>query len=258
MLTDILIPLSNGSKYNNIELKYCLRSIEKHLSGVRNVFIVGELPGFVNPYEVTHIPLQDSANIWEISNNIYRKIMAGIKYENHLSFTHEGSGTKNFNLKLSENFLFFNDDHFLLTDYEAANFPYYHRGPINLDMMRISPPQLKQYQNSIDTFGAEYDFGIHCPILYNKYKFRTLFANKVFWPEHGYEIKSVYGNDMVDNTNWMPIEDLKFTEPVVMKESIYMALEGRPWFSIGDSVLRNGTMQEVLKELYPNKSKYEL
>jgi hypothetical protein len=84
-------------------------------------------------------------------------------------------------------------------------------------------------------------------------------ANGSFeWPEHGYEIKSTYANSIIDTTAWVPCEDLKFREPV-MKESIYKALDGRSWFSIGDRVLleRSG-MKEVLQELYPNKSKYEI
>jgi hypothetical protein len=51
--------------------------------------------------------------------------------------------------------------------------------------------------------------------------------------------------------------DFKFSEPA-MKESIYIALENRSWFSVGDKCLKSGAMQEVLQELYSIKSKYEL
>jgi hypothetical protein len=269
MKTDILIPLGKGSRYNNIELKYCLRSVEKYLTGVGNIFIVGELPDFINPETVIHIPLKDNPNNWERAHNIYRKIMAGINYKGvvGIQFTQDNEDFVNDEvtchvdtIELSDNFLFMNDDHFLLTDYRACEFPYYHRGPIDLEMMKNNRPQFMQYQNTkefLSGYETEYflDFGIHCPIVYNKSHFESIFYG-VPWTEHGFEIKSCYSNIL--DLEYVEIEDLKFKEPVFMKESIYQALEGRPWFSIGDRVLKNGVMQQVLNELYPNPSKYEL
>ena len=120
-------------------------------------------------------------------------------------------------------------------------------------------PQYKQTLNTIEfCFDDGYDFDVHCPILFNKKIFKDLFSRlPERWPVHGILIKSYYANHCLDTTKWIPCEDLKFKEPL-MKESIYMALEGRSWFSIGDRCLKSGAMKEVLGELYPNKSKYEI
>lgn len=231
---DILIPLGLGSCQNDLELKYCLRSVEKHLTGVGNVFIVGEKPGFLK--NVCHIPCEDSHGIRQKDHNIYRKIIKGC-----------GS--------VSDNFLFLNDDHFLLTGFEASKFPYLHRGPVDLDNYIGNPPQRIKMANTINHFdgSAVYDFDIHCPVVMNKVNFCAL--PEGVWPEYGYGIKSLYCNIYATDSLYSP--DLKFRE-ALNKEIIYKALEGRQWFSTGDDCLRSGAMKLVLQELYPDKSKYEI
>lgn len=253
-MIDILIPLMhNGSKYNNLELRYCLRSIEKHLKDYGNIFIVGEKPEWIQ--NVIHIPHPDNINNWQRAWNIYRKITAGINWVDESLGGADWSPIK----KLSDNFLFMNDDHYLLTDYVAGEFPYYHRGEINLNSFINNQPQYKQYINTtrISNRLYCYDFDVHCPVVYNQHIFKKVFED-LKWPEYGYAIKTVYCNNMIDTTNWVPCEDLKFIERITQKESIYHALEGRQWFSIGDRALKDGKMQEVLQELYPEPSKYEL
>lgn len=249
-MTDILIPLGKGSRHQDIELRYCLRSIEKHLSGVGNVWIVGELPAWVKG--VVHVPFQDNTNNWNRARNIYSKIIAGIQAEI------KGEWIDNYGwpiTKLSDNFLFMNDDHYLLQDYNAAEFPYYHRGVADLRNMQHNPPQLSQYGRTACSLGSRFlDFGVHCPIVYNKQVFKDTFKNEV-WREHGFEIKSMYGNRIC--TSGVYMDDLKFSQPA-LPETIYRLLEDRPWFSVGDRALKGGGMLQVLSELYPNKSKYEL
>lgn len=233
-MIDILIPLGAQSKYNDVELKYSLRSIEKHLTGYSNIFIIGERPSFLQ--NIIHIPCTDSSNNWMRSHNIYKKILTGCQDK-----------------RLSDNFLYMNDDHYLLQDFEAHSFPFLHRGPICLDLR--NQPQYKQMNNTIKALSryAAKDFDIHCPIVFHKFLFAHAFEN-LEWPEHGYGIKTFYAN--WNNVNGKFCEDLKFDEPA-MRETIYKVLEGRGWFSIGDHALKSGGMKEVLQELYPEKSIYE-
>lgn len=256
-MTDILIPLGQGSRHDNLELRYCLRSVEKHLKNVGNIFIVGEKPEWLT--NVVHIPARDNPNNWERAHNIYKKIMAGINYEvvHSVSFGEFRDPDE----MLSENFLFMNDDHSLLTDFDAGEFPYYHRGEIKLNNFSDNIPQRNQYMNTVKELFTTLDFGVHCPILYNKRAFKAAFAPINHWPEYGYEIKSIYGNKWLSGSKLIECKDLKFHQPYnepLMKESIYKALEDRDWFSISDSCLKSGDMKEVLQELYPNKSKYEI
>lgn len=242
-MIDCLIPLGTGSRHQDFELRMCLRSIEKHLKGVGNVFLVGEKPDWVQ--NVIHIPAKDNPNNWNRARNIYDKILFGIRYDYSDFYEH---------ISLSDNFLFMNDDHYLLNDYEAGEFPYYHRGSIRGMDYGNNRPQVMQMDNTDRLFVRSIkDFDIHCPIIYNKEKFPKSSFNK--WPEHGYGIKSMYC--AVNQIEGEEMADLKFKEPL-MKESIYRALEGRDWFSIGDKCLKSGAMKEVLETIYPDKSKYEL
>lgn len=237
MKTDILIPLGNGSKQNNLELRYCLRSIELHLKEVGQVVIIGVKPDWVQ--NIRFIPAQDSFNNWERAENIYKKILKGCKLD-----------------WLSEQFLYAHDDHFLLHDYVAGKFPDYHRGLIRLkELQEKNPQQYRQMRNTTDALGyLGFDFDIHCPMLIDKQCFISLFKN-LEWPDFGYGIKSYYGNNYADTST--EIEDLKFNEQL-MRPSIYSVLDERQWFSIGDNSLTGGDMKQVLQELYPNKSKYEI
>ncbi len=247
-MIDILIPLGKGPRHADIELRYCLRSIEKHLSGVGNVWIVGERPEWLQG--VVHVPMADNTNNWNRARNIYSKIMAGINRQpGHIR--DDGTEAE----VLSDHFLFMNDDHYLLQDYKAAEFPYYHRGVADLKNMEHNPPQLAQYQNTQNILDEDFiDYGVHCPILYNKSVFVDAFKH-LRWLPHGYEIKSVYANKV---GGWNEqIDDLKFSQPA-LPETIYRLLEDRPWFSVGDRCLKEGGMLQVLSELYPNKSRYEL
>ncbi len=248
-MTDIVIPLGKGSRHADIELRYCLRSIAKHLTGVGRIIIVGERPGWLNwdsPYLI-HVERADNPNGWQRAHNIYSKIMAAITCVPGLS----------------DNFLFFNDDHFLLQDYRADEFPLYCRpGGMQLELFTKNPPQLRQMSNTVQYLHGIgkrvlYDFDIHCPILYNQQLFVEI-SNQlpVIWPEYGYGIKTLYGNQQLrfiaENK-----DDLKFKEPL-MWQSIAVTLEGRGWFSVGDRCLKAGDMLKVLADFYPYKSKYEL
>lgn len=259
-MTDVLIPLGQGSRHDNLELRYCLRSIEKHLTGVGNVWIVGERPEWL--CNVVHVPCQDNPNNWNRAWNIWRKIMAGINAQT-AQITHDIIlGQYHEPVVLSDNFLFMNDDHFLLSNSWADTFPCYHRGSIDTLFMRDNIPQYKQMYNTLEVLKKEMpgrqhnDFDVHCPMRMHKGLFKKVFEKFTKWPEYGYGIKSMYGN-LSYEARTQEIDDLKFREPL-MAESIYRVLEDRPWFSIGDRCLKSGDMKRVLSELYPNKSKWEL
>lgn len=264
-MTDILIPLNGGSRHEDIELKYCLRSITKHLTGVDKIFIVGHKPSFLNWNLLYHIPFRESINNWERAWNIYRKIKAGIDYKDEITVAFDYGGKALVrNIYLSDKFLFMNDDHFLLEDYEADKFVDYCR-PLQQEMYAKNPPQYKQMENTVGELRKNpvflgspfFDFDIHCPIVFEKKSFVNIFDQlPTTWPEYGYGIKTFYATHILTKQA-ICCEDLKFKEPL-MKSTIYTALEGRSWFSIGDRCLKSGAMKEVLEELYPIKSIYEL
>lgn len=235
--TSIVIPLGHGSRWNNTELRYCLRSVEKHLTGYGDVFIVGEKPDWLR--NVIHIPCPDYGDkTYHKERNIFTKILAACADE-----------------RVTDDFLFMNDDHFLLQDFEAGKFPYYYNGSLG-DFMTVTDYK-HTVKNTVEITGrgALY-YDVHSPINYDKYLFHSLLLNFDWSVKFGYCIKTLY------NWKWPfswkePVEypDLKINETYTA-DNIRELLTGRPWFSIGDRA-REGDMLQVLQELYPKKSIYE-
>ena len=45
-MTSIILPYK-ASRYGDLELRYCMRSIERHLKGVGEVFLLGKAPAWL-------------------------------------------------------------------------------------------------------------------------------------------------------------------------------------------------------------------
>lgn len=239
-MTSIVIPLvKNGSRWGDKELRYALRSVEKHLTGYGDIFIIGYCPPWLQ--NVIHIPATDGDKIYEKERNIYSKILLACEDK-----------------RVSEDFLFMNDDHFLLQDFEAAKFPFYSYGFLSDYLHRVDPYQ-QTLQNTFDLIGDHLFFDIHCPILYKKSNFIAMNElSLVDWSKKwGCAIKTLYSYFLssIDGLRTESFPDLKICDPLSsnkIKELITM----RPWFSM-DNHAREGGIETVLQELYPNKSKYE-
>lgn len=230
-MVDIVIPLNNRSTQKNLELRYCLRSIEQHLSGVGNVFIVGHCPEWVD--NVIHIPADEDPRNRFRDRNIMTKMSIACKDD-----------------RVSDNFLMVHDDHFLLADYHAGEFPYYHMGPME--------PSESQYgktkQNTLSLLGPVNNYDTHCPIVFNKERFMRSVALADWSNWYGYCIKTLYC--VMNGIGAEYAEDLKIRMPLKSDE-IMRLIKGRGWFSIGDRCFTEGGMKEVLNVLYPKQSKYE-
>lgn len=224
-MTDIVIPLIEKTRYNFSELRYCLRSIEKHLTGYGKVWIVGYKPSWQN---AEHIPATDPHDIPD--RNIMEKIKLAC-----------------LNSEVSDSFLFFNDDHFLLSDYQAEAFPYYHMGTIEeyCKNKPLSNAYATRVRNVQSVFGpGSLMFDIHTPIIYNKKAFLEVVCGQD-WGTKAYTIKSLYGNGMGITGEYMT--DGKFNElpkPDVKVFSTYPHVKA--------SIFR------FLQERFPEKSKFEI
>lgn len=230
-MTSICIPLNNRSTQKNLELRYCLRSIEQHLRGVGDIFIIGYCPEWVTG--CIHIPAEEDPRNRFRDRNIMNKMLAASKDE-----------------RVSDDFLMIHDDHFLLKDYEAGVFPYYHCGPL--------VPGEGQYgktkQNTLNILGQINNYDTHCPILFNKGIFMKS-VPLIDWSQwYGYCLKTLYCGVNLIMGEYM--EDIKIRMPLKADE-IKQAIAGRSWFSIGDRCWTEGGMKEILQTLYSNKSRYE-
>lgn len=242
MNTSIVIPLGSGSRWDNTELRYCLRSIVKHLSGYGDIFLIGDKPDWVQ--NVIHIPATDGDMTYDKERNIFNKLMIACRDE-----------------RVSEEFLMVHDDHYLLKDFVAGEFPYYSDGPF-AEQMSISDYK-HTIANTADFFkyGHIYNaqhYDVHCPIIFNKDCAQWLHA--INWEKkYGYCIKSCYCTipEVAQSIIYKreACTDLKIRDPFPASK-IMELIAGRHWFSMGDKA-RAGDMLEVLQSLYPTKSPYE-
>ena len=173
---DIFYPLrTDGSKHNNLELRYSLRSIEKNLSGFDRVFISTEhLPEWLT--NVEHLPVKDDLRRvpdWNIQNKVYNAT--------------------------SEDFLFMNDDHFIMQPYDVNTFPNFYHSTLDIYCRRRGKDGYgRRAINTMNWLNARnlklLHFDIHYPIVYNLTKFREV-MDLVPWDDrYGFIIKSLYGN----------------------------------------------------------------
>lgn len=213
----IVYPLTIQIDYT--ELKYSLRSIEKFIAQPFEVVIVGDMmPDWIN--NVTNIQLPDVRGQNQYS--VRRKIMAALHY--------------------TKEFLFFNDDIFLLE--KVNEFPYYSSGVLEKKAESGAKPLLKQLQ----ALGKPTKYYGHYPAVY---RMDFIEAIQNFTDEC--ITKSAYCNFVeVESIEIPDCKILTARKAGVIKEFI----KDKPCFSTGMQSIRSAL--PVLEELFPEPSIYEI
>lgn len=145
-------PLGTGSHWDNNEIRYSVESL-KYAKGVSGVFVIGEDAGIG-----THILMRETqapaVNIWE-------KLITACVDE-----------------RVSDPFLFINDDHFFLSEVDALNYPNYYCYNISQYPIQFANPHNPYYQlvkRTWDILGDVVFFNVHCPCIIHKAKFIECF-----------------------------------------------------------------------------------
>lgn len=232
---DVLYILGTGSKYNNEELRYSLRSLEKFGQNVGRVFITGECPNFIDQNKVIFTPELDigcpAINHWW---KVYQT------FEKHQ--------------ELTGNVLLMYDDVFFAKEFDAANYPYFFRGDLpNYYFGNYQKSLVNAYLFLIEHKKGIKHYGNHCPFIYNRDLFLKLtryFEDKKL-DEVGMSVRSVYGN--LFNVGGTHQDDLKIRSKVyALKELI----GNRDCFSIADDCYE-GPVKEWCEKNLPERSKWE-
>jgi hypothetical protein len=228
--------------YQHQELRYSLRSLEKHLAGVGRVFVVGAAIAW--PCRgLVQIPECDPYD-HNKDANIIRKMRITCK-----------------NAAISDPFLFVNDDHFFSQDCRAGEFPYYHRGELKAPFAsREYPRRLANTRNLLTARGLPtLDYDVHTPILIHQGPFLEVF-DAWDWADlegPGVVMKSVYGNSVPEiAAAGVHLPDCKMTVRTGGRLDGWVErLRERPCWSTGNYIPR--LVWEILESLYPEPSKYE-
>jgi hypothetical protein len=235
---DVVYLLSKGSQWQDNEIRYSLRSLEKHLKNYRNVYIVGYRPPFLNDKAI-EIPFKD------FYSNRSRNIMAKI---------HRAAS----DTRVTQKFILFNDDYFLLQDVEAPEYPYYFNNSLEITAAR----QYNSYKKYVDATLKilkennlpTVHFDLHCPIIYDKFKFKKMVDHYNWNIPHGYIVKSMYCNHF--GITGVQREDHKINYPYranMLDDMNY----NKEMFSISDKALTHSMKAYIMKK-YPEKSTFEI
>lgn len=240
---DLVYVLGNDSKWNNNELRFSLRSIEMYLKNYGNVYIVGRKPKWLT--NVIHIPCEDTETP---SQNILKKIkLACNKY------------------KLTENFMFMNDDYFFTKEVSINNYPNYCTYSLFKETMSFNRNNwyrryLEYTYEYLSSLSLEHSkflkgripfFDVHYPIVYNRTKFLETFEN---FKMDKFVIKTIYG--FINNIKETIIEEDCKVRGVQSYNTFKQFIQDKDFFSTGDHCINIHTIR-IFDELYPNKSKYE-
>ena len=240
---DIVYVLGSGSKWSDNEIRFSLRSIEKNLSETGRIYVVGNKPDFLT--KIIHLPVPD---IFDPSKNA-----DGNMTHKLLTVCRDA--------RLSENFLFFNDDFIVLKPIACSQIPWYHKGDMALRPPEYWTSQFYRYRLKA-TFDVliknqkptlQYDY--HAPMKFNKKDFIRVMSDYDYGSGIGLTFRSLYGNSMQ-----LPAELLVHQKKTVFKYFSYSDLlkrvENSIFLGYNDQGLNN-ELKLFLSEIFPLQSKYE-
>lgn len=110
---DILYLVGNNTICDFADLRFSLRSLEKYGKNVGKVYMCGYIPSFISD-EVIKIPFDilPANNLQEKAKNIFRQVIYAVQ-NSDIGKNDDGE------------FLISMDDHYLLSDVDFKNYPYY-------------------------------------------------------------------------------------------------------------------------------------
>jgi len=234
---DVVYSLGSGSHWQDNELRYSLRSLVKYFPGLGNVYIIGKRPEWIR--NAVHVKANDLPGTDRKEFNIMNKILIACNLP-----------------VLSRQFLFINDDHFLLQPWQTVPFYYEKHLENTLAARKNHDAYYQSLDNTLGVLKGRHDtknFDIHCPIVYDKSYFPQVMAAYDWTVNFGYVIKSLYCNTL--GVKGQVMTDLKINGRHSCSKLEQLTI-GRKFFSIGDSAI-GPELTTYLSYLYPEKSKFE-
>jgi len=207
-----------ATKDDGIELKYSIRSIVKYFKDFDGIILVGDRPTWFKGFHLQHSDIEKRKEY-----SVYRKLLSAYSIE-------------------QAPMLLCHDDCYALQPF-GADMPNYYRGTCTEAITRTVERRFK------DMFAAclpnWMNFEIHCPMVIDPSKIRD--------EDRDFLLKTTYANRLK-----LPGTDIADCKVRGWKErsEIRDEIKDRPFFSTADNV--NAAMLDVLNDIYPGKSQYEI
>lgn len=235
-MIDIVYILGNGSKWNDNELKYSVRSVLKYAKNFGNIWIVGEKPRCDLDAPTRFVPLTPKANHKTTNIRHALKEVAEIK-------------------DCTEKFIYMNDDFFFTQEVDVETLPNYYCGTLGCraaHYLKDSPSYWRTLCYTWAVLSAlgypTRDYEVHGPILMEKAK--LLSALSLVGTDAQSQIRSIYANlhggavKFLNDSKLCMRKDVDFTV-----EKFNKSIENRPFFSIGDELSEE--IKANFEKLYP-------
>jgi hypothetical protein len=243
---DIVYIVGSGSFWKDNELRYSLRSAQKHVKGFRNIYIIGHCPDFLKGENLLHLPSPDYRNIALYQKNVYDKLFLACRQEN-----------------ISESFFFCNDDYFFLRDFELSEFPVCYNGFLEDRLIRDlkQNPYKNTLRNTIELLVRNNrptrNFELHQPCIINKKLFIEIMSRFDWSKLWSYVIKSLYFNmqEAGELANCTIASDSKIQRPFLTASEFKTLLQNRFMFSTNEHI--NDGMKYFLSKTFPVASPWE-
>lgn len=218
---DLVIPLSEHTSDNYLDLRYALRGFELYLQP-KKVYLIGAKPSWA--VNVAHIPAMDRPESHQRERNIFEKLL----------------------LYPGQEFVYGNDDHFLMQPWKEE---YAYDGTLAQKYNEF--PKGSRYKitlaNTLTIAPGEKFYDIHCPMTMHREYLHRL--TKCLWHlPWGFALKTLYA--MTTRISGVQYPDWKLRQPFNRNN-----ITGRKWFSSADGVVKDSI--GVMNKMYPKPSKYE-
>lgn len=231
---DLLYILGKGSMWDDNELRYSLRSVEKYWEGGGRVFVVGHKPKWIR--NVRHIPAEDRYDS-PVKNTI-AKLREACRSD-----------------ELRERFILMNDDFIFLKpingtkpatcgllsdkvkEHSTKDGAYYRANAETLQLIKMTG------------IAEPKNFEIHVPMEFEKAKLMEI-TNRITWTETPYSIRSIYGNIYIKKS--IELEDVKVYRPADIKDA-----EKRFMISTSTRLVLHPKFRNWIAKKFPKASRYE-
>lgn len=221
---DIVIPVGPGSHHADVELRYALRSIQRHARGVRAVWIVGHIPAWLHSTDTVRLaPMQE-----------IRGGGKGARIASKIEWACD-------NLPLTPTFALWNDDYLLLRDLDVRDIPAWYQGqlfrPAADDAYGAMLQRTAEALTAAGLPALHYD--VHLPMLIEVAKFRDA---RAWWQkmrdDGGMVCKSIYANLYHADLRSEPADDTKLADQWPTRIDAVVAAQ--PIISYGNPALAAG------------------
>jgi len=215
---NIYIPYKRSRKD---ELRYCLRSIEKNFAYYDDVILI-----------------TDESPDWYNGNVLVHKDVSSRKQLNIISKLY---------CVPDNQFIMFNDDHFLLKPLtEIKN---WYEGTLSQALKKATGRYYQAVRNTFDHFGDVKHYDIHVPAILTSLQVHRVF--RLEWGDNEYIIKTA----ALSSQEGEEMKDLKIYRPI-SKEAIEELTKDRLFVSTGPTGFKPQMIQ-FLNEKFPDKSRWE-